>query len=77
MLHISLKEHPEFTLERNNIYSSIELSMLDAILGCEVLLKTIYGEKKIKLPPGLYNDQKLYLRGLGAPLFNDKTEDEE
>jgi len=47
LLEVNIKAHPDFQMERNNVYSTLHLTMLEAMLGQEVVVKTLYGDKKI------------------------------
>ena len=66
-LHISVQPSREFTREGFNIYTEIKIHVLQAILGDEIAVKTINGNKKIKIPNGTQPDQKFRLRGEGVP----------
>jgi len=53
-----VKKDPKFERVGIDAHSKEEISIIDAVLGCEIDVKTIYGEqKKIKVDAGCQNGQ--------------------
>ncbi len=68
-LYVRLKVRPHEIFERdgNDLYARISVSFAQAILGDEVTLKTLDGEKIIKIEPGTQPGTVLKFRGEGVP----------
>ena len=49
------------------IYYTLPISMVQAILGDEVEVPTVYGKIKLKIPAGIQSNTVLKLKGKGAP----------
>ncbi len=66
-LIINIEEIPHPTLRRegNNIYCELHISFIEAALGCEKEIPTIFGKVKIKIKPGTQGGSILRLRGKG------------
>ncbi len=43
LIKISVRKHRDFVREGNNVKSELEISAIDAILGCKKTITTIYG----------------------------------
>lgn len=65
LLKIRIQEHPLFKLEGDDIIADHEISLTDAVLGATIEVKTLNGEKIVKVPPGTQSHSKLRLKGLG------------
>lgn len=62
VIKIVVRKHPTFRREGYDSHADKEVSVLDAILGAEVQIETIYGEsKKVKINPGTQNGEKIKL----------------
>lgn len=60
IIKIAVKRHPTFRREGNDSHVEKEISVVDAILGAEIQVETIYGEtKKVKISPGTQNGDKI------------------
>lgn len=60
IIKIAVKRHPTFRREGNDSHVEKEISVVDAILGAEIPVETIYGEtKKVKIAPGTQNGDKI------------------
>ena len=68
-LQISIKEHPIFTREGDDIVVEKEIAFSEAVLGTTVEVPTLEGPKKVKIPPGTQSNTKMRLRGQGVPHF--------
>ncbi|MBI5414037.1 molecular chaperone DnaJ [Candidatus Peregrinibacteria bacterium] len=67
LVAVSVAESRDFVREGDNILSTVSIHVLQAILGDEVSIKTVYGEEKIKIPAGTQSGKELRIRGKGAP----------
>jgi len=64
---ITVKPHPIFKREGNDIICDVPVSFVTAALGGKVAVPTLTGETIIKIPPGTQHDKVLRLKGLGVP----------
>jgi len=66
-VHIRIRPHPVFTRKGDDIYSRVEVSIPEAVLGSKVQVHTVDGLVNLTVPQGTQNGQKLRLKGRGAP----------
>ncbi|RVU71564.1 MULTISPECIES: molecular chaperone DnaJ [Lactobacillus] len=68
-LYISYRIKPSKEFERrgNTIYTTVPISFAQATLGDEIKVKTVHGEKELKIPAGTQPNKKFTLRGEGVP----------
>jgi len=63
-----------FRREKENLYSTEEISLSTAALGGEIQVKTFNGQVKLKVKPGTQNGGQVKLKGKGFPKY--KKEDQ-
>ena len=68
-LQISVRDHPIFTREGDDLVVEKEVSFSEAVLGTTVEVPTLEGKKRVKVPPGTQSHTKMRLKGLGLPRF--------
>ena len=66
-VHIRVKPHKIFTREGDIILSEQHISMADAALGCEIEVKTVDGEVRMKIPAGTQSGTDFKLSNHGVP----------
>jgi curved DNA-binding protein len=71
-LQIKVRPDPRFERKGNDLYSTIEVDLYDALLGGQVTVPTISGAVKLTIKPGTQNGQTIRLRGRGMPLLRNK-----
>jgi molecular chaperone DnaJ len=64
---ISVKEHPLFQREGQDVICEIPVSFPQAALGCEFEVPTLEGKVKLKVPAGTQSGKVLKLSGKGIP----------
>jgi molecular chaperone DnaJ len=71
-LHIIIDELKEFYFNRenNNIIVEKEISVVDAILGADIKVKTPHGDLPITIDPGTQHGRKIRIGGKGIPDMN-------
>ena len=74
-LKIQLRDHPQFRLKGDDLYTDLHLTPAQAALGGQVELVTLEGRLKIKVPAGSSSDRKIRLRNLGFPKGGDQRGD--
>ena len=67
---IEEQEHPDFRREGSNLLYTKVISVVDAMLGCEVQIPCLDGKQKIKVEPGTQSGTVTRLRGKGLPSVN-------
>jgi molecular chaperone DnaJ len=68
-LYVSLtvKRHPYFLRQENDILLDLAINFAQAALGDEVEVPTLDGEAKLVIPPGTQTGKTFRLRGEGVP----------
>ena len=67
---IEEQEHPDFRREGSNLLYTKVISIVDAMLGCEVEIPCIDGKQKVKVEPGTQSGTVVRLKGKGLPSLN-------
>jgi molecular chaperone DnaJ len=72
-LYIVLRVRPHKFFERdgNDLHCLIPISFPQAALGAEIMLVTLDGETKLKIPEGAQSGQEFRIRGKGVPHLNE------
>ena len=68
-LQISIRNHPIFVREGDDLIVEKEIAFSEAVLGTTMEVPTLEGMKKVKVPPGTQCHTKMRLKGLGVPRF--------
>ena len=63
VLHV--KPHPFFEREDKDLYCSVPISFSQAALGAEIIIPTLDGEHKLKIPEGTQSGSTFRIRGKG------------
>ena len=66
-LRVRFERHPEFTVEGADIIHEVELPVAQVVLGGEVMIPTLDGRAKLKIPPLTQNGRKFRIPGKGMP----------
>jgi molecular chaperone DnaJ len=56
-----------FTRQNNNLIIEKEISVIDAIIGSNIVVKTPHGNMNIKVEPGTNHDSRIRINGKGTP----------
>ena len=70
IVYFTEKEHPVFTRSNNDIYVECNLNYMDAVLGSEIEVPTLYGNVKVNIPAGIQNGTMLRLKEKGVTELN-------
>jgi molecular chaperone DnaJ len=65
VLHV--KPHSFFEREGKDLYCSVPISFSQAALGAEIVIPTLDGEHKLKIPEGTQTGTTLRVKGKGVP----------
>lgn len=71
---IYTRKSKEFERVGFDIYTELEVTTPQAVLGDEVTIKTIHGESTIKVRAGVQNGDRLTLKGYGVPYLGSDTQ---
>ena len=66
-LSVSVRPHPVFSRQGDNIYCTIPITVSEAVLGAKIEVPTLDGLSCMRIPPGTQTGQKFRLKSKGAP----------
>lgn len=66
-LRVRHAAHPDFTTQEADVHHELDLAPWEAVLGAEVIVPTLDGSIKLRIPAGSENGQSLRVRGRGLP----------
>jgi len=76
-LQVSVREHPVFSREGDDLIVEKEINFSEAVLGTSIEVPTLEGMKKVRIPPGTQSHTKMRLKGLGMPHFQGEGKGDE
>jgi molecular chaperone DnaJ len=62
---LQVKPHPVFERDGHDLHCSVPISFVQATLGTEIMIPTLNGEHKLKIPEGTQSGSVFRLRGKG------------
>ena len=65
IITVEVMPHKEFERKGNDIFSSVEISFIEAIKGCKKQIKTLTKTIALTIPPGTQPGAKMRLKGMG------------
>lgn len=65
-IEILVAPHKSFVRDGNDIRISVPISNIDAVLGTELDIPTVYGDVSLKIPSGTQSGTKFRLKGKGV-----------
>lgn len=69
-VEVQIRQHPFFKREGADLIYEVTIPVIDAILGKEIEVPTIYGKKLlVKIPAGIEHGKVLRVRNKGLPYF--------
>ncbi len=66
-VELSVAPHPIFTREGNDIIVRAKITAVDAMLGTELKVPTLYGDVKLSVPHGTQPGERFPIRNKGLP----------
>ena len=66
-LNITVKPHPIFGREKDNLRCDVDMDVYTAVLGGQVRVPTLNGDVSLKIPAGTSSGKTFRLRGKGMP----------
>lgn len=70
-LHV--RPHDSFIRKDYDIHSEVRLSYTQAVLGAEIVVPTVHGEEKLRIPAGTQPGKRFRLRDKGVPHVNGRN----
>lgn len=70
-LIVHLEEHPAFALEGDDVRTRVDVALTTALLGGEVVVRTLTGRIALTIPPETQPGRTFRLRGQGWPRGRD------
>src|SRR5215469_14600701 len=71
-LRVRLAKHPDFSVEGSDLIHEVKIEPWRAALGSELLVPTLEGNVRLKIPAGTQGGQRFCLRERGLPGFSGK-----
>ncbi|MCX7766740.1 MAG: molecular chaperone DnaJ, partial [Candidatus Sumerlaeia bacterium] len=68
---IYVEKHSFFQREGADLICELPVSFVQAALGAEITIPTLYGEERLTIPAGTQPGEILTLKGKGLPHFGD------
>ena len=72
-IQITVKNHPIFEREGQNIYCDVPITFVQAALGAEIEVPTLYGKEKVKIEEGTQSHEIIKLKGKGLPYLRSSS----
>jgi curved DNA-binding protein len=66
-LRVRLARHPDFSVEGSDLVHEVKIAPWQAVLGDQLIVPTLEGNARLKLPPGTQVGQRFRLRERGLP----------
>ena len=66
-LRVRLARHPDFSVEGSDLVHEVKIAPWQAVLGDQIIVPTLEGNARLKLPPGTQGAQRFRLRERGLP----------
>lgn len=75
-LLVNIKVKPDYQFQRNgnDLSLSLSIDIYTAVLGGEVVVKTLSGNVKVKIGEGAQNGKSIRLKGKGMPVYLKPTD---
>ena len=70
-LLVSVLPHPRFERQGADLHTSVDVPLLDAVLGGTAPVRTLRGQIELTLPPETQNGRRFRLAGQGMARLND------
>ena len=74
-LRVRLAKHPDFSVEGSDLIHEERIEPWQVVLGGELLVPTLEGKVRLKIPPGTQGGQRFRLRERGLPGVSGKRGD--
>ena len=72
IVRVRVQPHSKFNRDGKDIFYDHDVSMVDATLGCEIIVPTLEGTEKIKVDSGSQPNTIIKLKGKGVTHINSR-----
>jgi DnaJ-class molecular chaperone len=72
-LEVSVRPHPVFRREGNDVHLDLPVTVREAALGAKIEIPTLEGRATVTVPAGTQGGAKLRLRGKGIPKHRNRA----
>lgn len=72
IVRVRVQPHSKFNRDGKDIFYDQDVSMIDAALGCEIVVPTLEGTEKIKVDSGSQPNTIIKLKGKGVSHINSR-----
>ncbi|MCV0430345.1 molecular chaperone DnaJ [Nitrosopumilus sp.] len=72
IVRVRVQPHSKFNRDGKDIFYDHDVSMIDAALGCEIVVPTLEGTEKIKIDAGSQPNTIIKLKGKGVSHINSR-----
>ena len=72
IIRVRVQPHSQFKRDGKDIFYDLDVSMVEATLGCELVVPTLEGTEKIKVDSGSQPNTIIKLKGKGVPYINSR-----
>lgn len=66
-LRVRHAAHPDFTTRETDVYHELDVAPWEAVLGAEIIVPTLDGSIKLRIPAGTTDGQQLRVKSRGLP----------
>lgn len=73
-LVVTVRPHPSFEIREDDLYTDLKVDVFTALLGGEVVVNTLGGNVKLRIPAGTQSGRTFRINGRGLPKLRDKGE---
>ena len=67
---VNIPEHPVFKRRDSDVFVEARVNAIDAMLGTELKVPTLYGDTILEIPPGTQPGAQFKIKGKGLPRLN-------
>src|ERR1700694_4887045 len=71
-LTFQIADDPKFKRSGNDLYTTETIDLYTALLGGDIMIETLTGKIKLKVPPETQNGTKVRLKGKGFPVYKQE-----
>ncbi|URM52790.1 molecular chaperone DnaJ [Mycoplasma sp. SG1] len=72
-INVFVYGHPFFKREDDDLILEVPVYYADVINGTSIVVPTLWGDVKMKIPPGTHEKQIFKIKNKGAPVINKKN----
>ena len=74
LIRFSIENNSKFKLDKNDLHTSVDITLFEAMLGGDITVDTFDGKVKLKVKAETQNGTKVKLNGKGFPVYKKEGE---